>query len=110
MPAGTQDGINQLQGIVTNLSQLAQVFQTGFPRIAGSSTLAAQTTTVVTQPAVAANSMISLTMTNAAAALTQRTSGIYVSAITPGASFAVSTQSGAAGGTETITYTIVNPA
>ena len=110
MPAGTQDGINQLQGIVTNLSQLAQVFQTGFPRIFGTFTLAAQTTTVVAQPAVAANSYIPPpTPTNAAAALTQRTSGIYISAINPGVSFSVSTESGAASGTETFQYAITNP-
>ena len=108
MPAGTQDGINQLQGVVTNLSQLAQVFAGVFPRIVGSFTLAAQTTTVVAQVAITANSHVYPQATNTSAALLQRTSGLFISALNPGVSFSISTQSGAAAGTETFNYFVVN--
>ena len=104
------DEINSnLKNGVTNLSQMVLAFQAAFPRITGSFTLAAATTTVVTQPATASNSIVTLTPTNTTAALTQRTLGIFHSANAPGASFSVSTQGGAAAGTETFNYTMVNP-
>ncbi len=75
----------------------------------GSLTLtAAATTVVVVNTAVKPTSEISFSPTNATAALTQRTNGLFVSAITTG-SFSLSTQSGAAIGTETFSYTIFNP-
>jgi hypothetical protein len=103
------DLVSTIKGGVQNLSQLITVFQNVFPRTVGSFTLAAGTTTTVTQPAVKANSQVALTPTNATAALTVRTAGLFVSTLTPGASFAVSTQNGTAVGTETFSYSVFNP-
>ncbi len=77
--------------------------------VGGTFTLTNATTTVVTQTAVAANSILSLTPTNATAALTVRTQGLYHSASTTGASFSISTQSGSATGTETFEYLLFTP-
>jgi hypothetical protein len=105
------DDINSnLKNAVTNIGALTNAINAAFPRITGSFTLAAATTTVVVQPATAANSIVILTPTNGTAALTERTSGLFQSANTPGASFSISTQNGAAAGTETFSYIMVNPA
>jgi hypothetical protein len=77
----------------------------------GTFTLGAAVTTTVTQTATAANSIILLMPTNAAAGtLMGSAKALYVSARTAGASFAVSTASGvAAAGTETFSYCLFNP-
>ena len=77
--------------------------------VGGTFTLTNATTTVVTQTAVKANSVLALTPTNATAALTQRSQGIYHSANAVGASFSVSTQNGSALGTETFEYLLFSP-
>ena len=107
--AGEEQLASIQKGGVTNLAQIATVLGQVFPRIVGTFTLAAATTTVVTQPATAANSVVLLTPTNGTAALTARTLGLFQSANTPGASFSISTQGGAAAGTETFSYIMVNP-
>jgi hypothetical protein len=97
-----------LQGVVKNLSQLQQTISNAFPAIGGSFTLTAATTTIVTQPAVVSGSRVFLTATNATAALTFRSQGLYHSANTPGASFSISTQTGLALGSETFEYFVQN--
>jgi hypothetical protein len=94
-----------------NIAQLIQVIQSVFPRIAGAFTCAAAATTVVPQTAVMATSIILLSPTNAAAGtLMAGATSLYVSARTPGTSFAVATANGgAAAGTETFSYVIINP-
>jgi hypothetical protein len=104
------DDINStLQGIVRNLSQWNQNLLKVFPRISGTSTLSAGAATVVINTQVSANSQIYFTPTNAAAALLLRTGGLYVSAVTSGASFTLTVQSGVAAGTETFSYIVVTP-
>jgi hypothetical protein len=103
--ASTEDINSTLQGIVRNLSQWNQNLLKVFPRINGSFKLSAAVTTVVAQASVAANANIQITATNAAAAAQP----IYVSAIVSGVSFSVSTTGGAAAGTETYNYLVLNP-
>lgn len=74
----------------------------------GTVTLSAATTTVVSNSAVKPTSEISFSANNATAALTQRTNGLFVTAISTG-TFSLSTQSGAAIGTEVFTFAIFNP-
>lgn len=106
---GITDLVSAIKGAVRNLAQLNTTLQATFPRTVGSFTMAAGTTTTVMQPAVKANADVVLTATNATAALTVRTAGYFLSAITPGTSFAVSTQNGTAQGSETFSYIVVNP-
>lgn len=108
--AGENTDLNStLQGVVDNLSAMVQAFQNAFPRINGTFTLGGGTTTVVTQPSIAASGIPMFVPTNATAALTQRTGGLYVSAVTAGVSFSISTQSGTTFGTETFKYIVINP-
>lgn len=103
------DVVSTMKGGVENIGQLVQVIQNVLPRINGSFTLSAATTTVVTQPEIASNSMVFFTAINATAALTQRTAGLFHSANTAGTSFSISTQSGTAIGTERFEYSVINP-
>jgi hypothetical protein len=98
-----------LQGLNKNVSQLITVIQQIFPRINGSFTLSNATTTIVTEPSISANSIVSWQPTNATAALTIRTAGLYKSAQTAGTGFSLSTQNGSAIGTETFSYFVVTP-
>lgn len=103
--------ISTLQGSNQIMSRLVQTISQIFPRVTGTFTLAAAASTTVTQPSTAANSIILLMPTNAAAGtLMGSAKSLYVSARTAGASFTVATASGvAAAGTETFAYCIVNP-
>lgn len=94
------------------LSLLVTAITSTFPRITGTFTCAAAATTTVTQTAIRATSVVLLTPTNAAAGtLMGGVKHLYVSALTVGASFTVATASGgAAAGTETFSYVVVNPA
>jgi hypothetical protein len=94
-----------------SVGRLIKAIEAIFPRINGSFTLAAAATTTVTQPAVTATSKIFLVPTNASAGTLQAgLTHLYVSARTTGASFAVTTaNAGAAAGTETFDYFIINP-
>lgn len=104
----TLDDINATaQNIARQLGQWVMAFN---GRVTlGTLQLSNATTTVVTQPDTTADSFIALTATNATAALTQRSNGLFVSARTAGASFSLSTQSGQAAGTETFSYIVWNP-
>lgn len=107
--AGGTDIVTQLQGIVRQLSAWVQAFQ---GRITyGSFTLSAAVSTVVPNTAVASNSQIALSATNAAAAtLMGSAKSLYTSAVSPGVSFTVATANGvAAVGTETFNYSIQTP-
>jgi hypothetical protein len=92
---------------VLNLGQVVTAMNNLLPRVIGTFTLANATTTNVTQPGFTANAMVSFTATNSAAALTERSNGLYISNSTAGVGFAVSTQSGAATGTETFQYVVI---
>jgi hypothetical protein len=123
--SGGTDIVTQLQGIVrqlstsnanintliTSVNALTAAVLATFPRITGSFTLAAAASTTVTQTKTAANSVILLIPTDASAAtLMGSNKSLYISALTTGASFAVSTASGGnAAGTETFDYIMVNP-
>lgn len=93
------------------ISKLIETISDIFPRVSGTFTLGAAVTTTVTQTATAANSIILLMPTNAAAGtLMGSAKAPYISARTVGASFAVSTANAvAAAGTETFSYIIINP-
>lgn len=106
---GLFDLISTLKGGVQNLSLMAQTFSAVFPRITGSFTLSAATTTVVTEPKVVASSIVQWFPTNATAALIVRTNGLFHQTNTAGATFTVSTQSGSATAGGTFNYIISNP-
>lgn len=106
--ASSGDIVTALQGMTRLLSSLVKVFQGSY--VTGTFTLAAAASTTVTQPGVKSGASISLTPTNASAATLQGSvKALYVSAVTPGASFTVSTANAAsAAGTETFSYLIKN--
>ena len=102
-------GVLDLAAINTSVIALNTSILSSFPRISGTFTLANATITVVTQPLVGATWKVAFVPTNATGALTQRTQGLFVSAVTAGSSFSVSTQSNSALGTETFEYIGFNP-
>jgi hypothetical protein len=108
------DDINStLKGIVTNLANIVSAISSAasvIGPIGGSFTLSNATVTVVPQPAILAGSVVIPYPTNATAALTERTAGLYVSNFTVGTSFSVSTQTGVAVGSETFSYVLFNTA
>jgi hypothetical protein len=117
--AGSTDVVTALQGIIRQLASgnkntltLISALEALFPQVFGSFTLAAAATTTVTQTAIKANSFPIWIPTNASAAtLIGSAKSLYVSALTPGASFTVATASGgSAAGTETFLYAVFNPA
>lgn len=105
------DLVSSLKNVVTNLAHINSTLSAIFPRVTGSFTLTAAATTVVTQTAIKANSIVILTATNASAGtLMGSAKSLYISALAAGASFTVATASGvAAAGTETFNYAVVNP-
>jgi hypothetical protein len=108
--AGPQDVVTQLKGIVQQLTALVAAItgRVTFGTFAFTSTVA---TLTVTQPGVKANSVITITPTDASAGTLQGSAkALYVSAIVPGTSFTVATASGGnAAGTESFAYTIMTP-
>lgn len=96
--------ILQLENIVTAING-------GLPRSYGTFTLTAAASITVANTSVTANSLITITPTNASAAtLMSGAKSLYLSARTVGTSFAFSTADGNnAAGTETFQYTIWNP-
>jgi hypothetical protein len=104
---GNQNLSAQMQALITALASI-------FPQVSsitgGTFTCANAATTTVLQPLVAANSFILLMPTNAAAGtLMAGATSLYLSARTANTSFAVSTaNAGAAAGTETFLYVLVN--
>jgi len=106
--AGVTDVVTVLQQIARQLGGWVLAFTGRITQ--GSFTMAAAATTVVLQPAVKANSNISLTAKNAAAGtLVGSAKSPYVSAISPGVSFTVATaNAAAAAGTELFDYQITS--
>jgi hypothetical protein len=130
------DDINStLKGIVTNISNEAAQIQalgtslvTGnanlvaaiaavataiinvFPQAMGSFTLANATTTTISQTGLKSGGFPLWAPTNLTAALTVLNHGLYLSVVTAGSGFVVSTATGVASGSETFLYGIVNPA
>jgi hypothetical protein len=104
--------IGQAQGINKNLSELISVMRNAFPLSAftGTFTCGAAASTVVNNANIKANSKVILTPTNAAAGTLQGSAKcLFRSTIVAGVSFTVTTASGgAAAGTETFDYIIVN--
>lgn len=106
--SGTTDIVIQLQGVVRQLTALVQAIKGRV--ISGSFTMTTGVATfVVAQPAVQAQSTISLTALNSDGAAAQRTNGIYISTVTPGTSFTISTQTGTVSGSPQFSYTINTP-
>jgi hypothetical protein len=105
LASGTLD----LVAINTSLIAINTAILTSFPRISGTFTLANATLSPVTNNQVRASFVVAWSPTNATAALTERTNGLFLQAVTAGSGFVVSTQSGSAIGTETFQYIGFNP-
>ena len=101
--------VTRAQEGTTAVNAVASAVIAAFLPATGSFTLANATVTVVSQSAVQTNSVVFFTPTNATAALTVRTAGLYWSNTTTGTSFSVSTQTGSAIGTETFKYVVITP-
>jgi hypothetical protein len=89
--------LNILGTMATSLASSVAVVQGGV-------TLVNATKTIVTVAQMHASSVVVLTPTNAAAASTQAINGLFVTLKTAGLGFTVSTNNGAAAGTETMDY------
>lgn len=103
------DLVSTNKGGVQYLGLMAQVLSSIFPRVIGSFTLSAATSTVVAQPQVVASSIVIPFPTNATAALIVRTNGLFHATNTAGATFTMSTQSGSATAGGTFNYIVFNP-
>jgi hypothetical protein len=103
------DLISTIKGAVQNLSALNSTIANIFPRTLGTFTLAAATTTNVTQPNVVALSQVYFSPTNATGALILRTNGLFHATNTAGAGFTLSTQAGSAVAGGTFEYFLINP-
>lgn len=106
--ASLDDVVTNLLAGVQNLGLIAEALGTAFPRIAGTFTMSAGTTTVVTNTAVGSVCYIVPFATNTSAASMVRQRGLYQSASTSGVGFALSTETGTAVGTETFQYIGIN--
>lgn len=99
-----KSGVNYLGRLVTLLSQL-------LPRVTGTFTMTATTTLAVANTNIAANSIVSLTPTNASAGTMQGSSKhLYIQSVTSGVGFTVATAdatNGTAGAT--FSYNAINP-
>ena len=107
--AGATDINSTLQGIVRQLGLWVKAF--AGRNTFGSFTMAAAATTTVPQPAVEANSNITLTATNASAGTLQGSAkSLFILSKSPGISFTVQTaNAAAAAGTETFNYAVQTP-
>ena len=103
------DLATQLKLAVLQAGQIASTIQNTFPRISGTFTMANATLSPVTNNQVKASFVVGLTATNATGALTYRTNGLFLQAVTAGSGFVISTQSGSAIGTETFSYIGFSP-
>jgi hypothetical protein len=108
---GMQDLVSVQGNGVRYLGQLVQLLQQLLPRITGSFTMPAAATKAVAETRVQANSIISLTPTDASAGTLQGSAKcLYISSVTAGVGFTVATASGGnAAGTETFSYFALNP-
>jgi len=75
----------------------------------GTFMLSAATSTIVANSSIKGTSVITFSPANATAALTLRTSGLFVSAQTAASGFTVSTQAGTPVGSEMFQYFVYNP-
>ncbi len=107
--ASLDDLVSTMQGGVRNIGQLTLTLQAAFPRINGTFALSAATTTVVTQPSIAANAVVQFSAINATAGLIMLTNGLFVLTHTAGSSFTMSTVSGSATSGGIFSYTVTNP-
>lgn len=111
--ASLSDIYTVLTSGVKGINNLVLALQSTFPRVTtltiGSFTMPAATSSVIANPLVAANSLVVLMPTNAAAGtLMAGANSLYISARTANVSFTVATAGGgAAAGTETFTYQIL---
>jgi hypothetical protein len=109
---GNIDGVMKQQAAIGLLGELVRAFRTAFPTkwSIGAFTCAAAVTTTVNDINVTATAHITLTALNVAAAnMAAGVTAPYVSARTPGVSFAISTANGAAAaGTEQFSYHVVS--
>lgn len=107
--AGATDIVTQLQNIVAKLNGVITALSGRV--ISGTFTMPVANTSTIAQPAVQSLSTITLIPTNASAGtLMGSAKALYISAKTPGTSFAVSTANATnAAGTETFSYTINTP-
>lgn len=110
------DLVTNLKGAVQNVGKavaavngVATAILNTFPRVNGSFTLSAATTTNVTQTGIHANGFPLWTPTNNAAAVLLANNGLSVASVTAGTGFSVSTGTGTPGGTETFSYVVFNP-
>lgn len=108
---GLVDVATQLKLANQNMSLLIQTISAIFPRVTGSFTAAAAATTTVANADIAANSIIVLVPTNAAARTLQAGANMMsVSATSAGVSFTAATAGGgSAVGTEVFSYYAINP-
>ena len=106
---GVPDLVSTNKGGVQQLGNIVDAILNVFPRINGTFTLSAATTTGVSNGNVAANTIIVPFATNATAALIVRTNGLYHSANTAGTGFVISTQSGSATSGGTFAYVGLTP-
>lgn len=107
--AGVTDVVTQLQGIVRQLTQLVKVFNGR--EVFGTITFtSAVNSLTIIQPAVKANSIITLAPTNASAATLMGSAKALYYTIIAGTSFTVLTANGTnTAGTETFSYIINTP-
>lgn len=106
---GSSNIVTQIKACVSNISSIASILSNAFPQIAGVFTLNNATTTSVAQPGIVANGFPVFVAANATGSLTYRTAGLYVSAVTAGVGFAISTQTGLAGAGSSFYYYVFNP-
>ncbi len=109
--AGLDELVTNSRLILTALGTIQQTLADTFPRITGSFTLNAASSTSVTEPSVSATSVIMLIPTNASAGTLQAgANAIYLSGRTAGTGFTVTTAGGgSAAGTEQFSFMLVNP-
>ena len=106
---GSSNIVTQIKACVSNISSIASILSNAFPQVAGVFTLSNATTTLVAQPGIVANGFPVFVPANATGALTQATNGLYVSAVTAGVGFAISTQTGVAATGGAFNYYVFNP-
>lgn len=102
--AALDDAVSNIKNLIQQVSNIGQLLGSAFPQLSGTFTLSTATTTAVGVTGMPGSLFPVLTPINATAALTQRTAGLYVSAVTSGVGFAVSTQTGVPTGTERFFY------
>jgi hypothetical protein len=112
MGGSLQDLVSTQKSGVNYLGQILTLFQSLFPRITGTFTMNAATSTAVADTRVQAGfTVVGFASQNAAAGtLLGSAKSLYVSAVNPGVGFTVTTANAtSAAGTEKFSYYGVNP-